>query len=180
MKIARAFLMIVLLLAFISTSAFADPTSYVSKSYEGVWLWPVGNVSRHIRSHIGPRNISYGSKQHHGIDIDYVNTNTSILAARAGKAYNKGKSTTRGNYVIIDHLDGWYTLYQHLSSISFSGSIDVDAGDIIGYAGNTGTGNGGVHLHFEVSYCSKGAGYVNEYDRTWSGASRWGDANWCV
>ena len=56
-----------------------------------------------------------------------------------------------GNYVIIDHGNGWTTLYGHMSSIAVTAGEAVEAGQIIGYVGNTGYSFGN-HCHFEMYY----------------------------
>lgn len=75
-----------------------------------------------------------------------------------------------GNYVIIDHPDGYRTRYQHMKK----GSVTVKAGDkvkkgqVIGYLGNTGNSTG-RHLHFDVSKSGKVSGgtYVSSQNRTY-------------
>jgi murein DD-endopeptidase MepM/ murein hydrolase activator NlpD len=51
--------------------------------------------------------------------------------------------------VVIDHGDGFQTLYAHLSSIAVSQGQRVAQGQLIGYGGSTGYSTG-THLHFEV------------------------------
>jgi murein DD-endopeptidase MepM/ murein hydrolase activator NlpD len=55
-----------------------------------------------------------------------------------------------GNYVIIDHGNGYRTLYGHLSTIYVGNGQTVRRGDRIGRMGSTGRSTG-VHLHFEIS-----------------------------
>jgi murein DD-endopeptidase MepM/ murein hydrolase activator NlpD len=54
-----------------------------------------------------------------------------------------------GNVIQIDHMDGYSTVYGHLSQINVSQCELVSAGQVIGIAGSTGNSTG-VHLHFEV------------------------------
>ena len=54
-----------------------------------------------------------------------------------------------GNVIQIDHGNGYYTVYAHLSKIGVRACQAVSAGQWIGAAGNTGNSRG-VHLHFEV------------------------------
>jgi len=55
-----------------------------------------------------------------------------------------------GNYAIIEHEDGYETLYAHLSSLNFKpGYVNINRGDIIGNSGNTGRSLG-PHLHLEL------------------------------
>ena len=62
-----------------------------------------------------------------------------------------------GNYVTIDHRDGFKSIYMHLSGFSISSGTMVSAGQQIGLTGSTGVSTGD-HLHFGISY--NGA-YVN-------------------
>ncbi|MDY6314532.1 MAG: M23 family metallopeptidase, partial [Clostridia bacterium] len=70
-----------------------------------------------------------------------------------------------GNYVVIDHGGGIYTLYAHASSLSVSSGEVVSAGQHIANVGSTGWSTG-PHLHFEVRVngtCVDPAGYVPVY-----------------
>ncbi len=95
--------------------------------------------------------------------IDYAAPEgTDILAAARGKAksfYQPG-DYAYGNYVVIDHENGCYTLYAHLEAVSSgigsSAWTGVDAGQVIGESGMAG---GGPHLHFELSRGGWGRGY---------------------
>lgn len=101
----------------------------------------------------------YGQPYNHtGIDIvKYYNELDTIVAAQKGKVVAVRKDATGfesgsyGNYVKIQHGNGYETLYAHLAY----GSIGVNVGDIveagqdIGYMGATGNAYG-AHLHFEV------------------------------
>jgi murein DD-endopeptidase MepM/ murein hydrolase activator NlpD len=56
-----------------------------------------------------------------------------------------------GNLVVIDHGNGWQTLYAHLNSINVGCGQSVNKGELIGGLGNTGNSSG-AHLHFEMIY----------------------------
>ena len=83
---------------------------------------------------------------------------TPIYATRAGKvtktAYQAGGA---GNYVSINHLDGFSSIYMHMTHYVVKKDQNVTAGQIIGYVGSTGVSTG-PHLHFGISYAGT---YVN-------------------
>ena len=64
--------------------------------------------------------------------------------------------------VIIDHGNGWQSLYAHLSQINVSCGQNVGQGDMIGLVGMTGGTSTGPHLHFELMNAT--LGYVNPLD----------------
>ena len=128
-------------------------------------LWPISASSMNVTSNCGWRNVSGGTAWHHGIDIGGVTTSTPVRASRSGTV-RTGYQSGSGNYVIIDHGDGWYTEYQHLSSFAVSDGNYVNQGSTVGYCGNTG-GNYAVHLHYEVVYCSAGSGHLSGYWSTY-------------
>lgn len=73
-----------------------------------------------------------------------------ILAADAGTVAISGwTSAGYGNHIVIDHGNGFATLYGHLSSLQVQAGQRVNRGDVIGQMGSTGRSTG-VHLHFEI------------------------------
>jgi murein DD-endopeptidase MepM/ murein hydrolase activator NlpD len=56
-----------------------------------------------------------------------------------------------GNVIVINHGNGWQTLYAHLSQIDVSCGQSVIQGGVIGLIGSTGNSTG-PHLHFEMMY----------------------------
>lgn len=116
-----------------------------SATGSGSWCWPFPNSYR-ISSTMKPR----WGKTHSGVDIDGFNLEGSaIVAADAGTVIKAECYGGYGNCVIIDHNNGWQTLYGHLSSISVSNGQAVSGGQTIGIVGSTGTATG-THLHFEM------------------------------
>ena len=83
---------------------------------------------------------------------------TPIYATRAGTvttaSYQAGGA---GNYVSINHGDGFASIYMHMTHYVVSAGQKVSQGQLIGYVGQTGVATGN-HLHFGISY--NGA-YVN-------------------
>jgi murein DD-endopeptidase MepM/ murein hydrolase activator NlpD len=83
-----------------------------------------------------------------------------IYAADSGVVVYAGWiSGGYGNMVMIDHGNGYQTLYAHLSAIRVSCGASVRQGQVIGLAGSTGRSTG-PHLHFEVRYMG---GFVNPW-----------------
>ncbi len=99
----------------------------------------------------GPHTLSGNnySPSHLGIDITAAPT-TLILASGGGVVVFAGFSQYGyGNVIEIDHMDGFATVYAHLSQINVTHCEIVTAGEVIGIAGCTGNCTG-THLHFEV------------------------------
>lgn len=76
-------------------------------------------------------------------------TGTPILASMSGKVITTGVNRVYGNYVIIDHGNGYQTLYAHMSKIIAQKGQWVSQGTRIGLVGSTGYSTG-PHLHFTV------------------------------
>ena len=74
---------------------------------------------------------------------------SSILAAADGTVVAATYNATMGNYVMIDHGNGLYTIYMHASALYVSSGQSVSAGSTIAAVGSTGRSTG-AHLHFSV------------------------------
>lgn len=116
----------------------------------GAFTWPCPSSTR-ITSEYGPRTSPTGgaSSNHKGIDIGAA-YGAAIVAAADGVVKSATYSSTAGNYVMIDHGGGLYTVYMHCSSLSVSVGQSVSAGETIAGVGSTGISTGN-HLHFGVS-----------------------------
>ena len=86
-------------------------------------------------------------KYHYGTDFA-ANTGTAITAFADGVIVAAGDSDSYGKYMIIDHSDGYSTLYAHCSELCM-GCGEVNKGDVIARVGSTGAATG-PHLHFEL------------------------------
>ena len=115
----------------------------------GSFIWPVASYV-YVSSRFGQRvhPITGEIKNHTGIDIA-SNKGTTIYAADGGTITLAAWNGGYGNCVMIDHGNGYVTLYGHMSSIAVSQGQTVSQGDTIGYVGSTGNSTG-PHLHFEV------------------------------
>ena len=116
----------------------------------GQLMWPIPS-SGIVTSEFGVRmHPVYGVyRQHWGIDIQ-ADYGVNIIAADAGSVIISEYNSSYGNYVVIDHGNGFTTLYAHMSTRLVSVGAAVGKGQVIGYVGTTGVSTG-PHLHFEVS-----------------------------
>lgn len=117
----------------------------------GAFIWPADN-------HYLSGNDFWSG--HLGIDIAagegapvYAADSGVVTMAQGG--YNYGY----GNVIMIDHGNGYVTLYAHLSQINVAQCQGVIRGNLIGLAGNTGN-SFGAHLHFEVRL---NGGFINPW-----------------
>ncbi len=118
----------------------------------GTFVWPAGN---HYLS-----GYNYSSI-HKGIDVA-GGMGAPIYAADSGVIVYEGwNNYGYGNVVVIDHGNGWQTLYAHQSQINVVCGQSVNKGDVIGLFGSTGNSSG-PHLHFEMR--SDAYGIVNPWD----------------
>ncbi len=119
-----------------SYTAFTSPFGYRWHPLSGVW------------------------KMHNGVDLA-GHAGTPIMATRSGyvavAAFQAGGA---GNYVSLNHGDGYKSIYMHMTHYIVYPGEYVEAGQVIGYMGTTG-GSTGVHLHFGISYNGV---YVNPAD----------------
>lgn len=90
----------------------------------------------------------WSSGYHTGVDF-VVPTGTTIKAIAAGTVVSAGWGGAYGNQVVIQHADGQYSQYAHMSALSVSAGQAVTAGQQIGLSGATGNVTG-PHLHFEI------------------------------
>ena len=93
---------------------------------------------------------------HDGIDMGCPQ-GTPIYAARGGQITIAQWSDSAGNYVQINHGDGFRSVYMHMVEYVVSAGDYVAPGQLIGFVGNTGLSKG-AHLHFGISYNGE---YVN-------------------
>lgn len=110
----------------------------------GVFVWPANN---HFLS-----GYDYEPDANHpGIDID-GDEGAPVYAADNGVVVYAGwNNWGYGNVIVINHSNGWQTLYAHLSAYYVSCGQSVFQGNTIGAIGATGNADG-AHLHFEMMY----------------------------
>lgn len=117
-------------------------TKVVPSRGEGRFAWPA--VGGYVSSQVGHR----WGRMHKGIDIARP-ANRTIKAADNGVVVSAGYQGGFGNKIVIDHQNGYTTIYAHLASISVTPGQVVSRGSQIGVMGSTGDSTG-VHLHFEL------------------------------
>ncbi|WP_099469124.1 murein hydrolase activator EnvC family protein [Konateibacter massiliensis] len=133
----------------------------ITTTYDGgTFTWPCP-ASKTISSEYGNRlhPVLGVNKFHNGIDIA-ASTGSAIVAAYKGTVAGAGYNSSMGNYVMIDHGDGLYTIYMHASELYVTAGQNVSKGDTIAAVGSTGRSTG-PHLHFGVRL---NGSYVNPHN----------------
>ena len=111
--------------------------------------WPL--ESRIVSTEFNPtgdHSISDGRK-HKGMDISTRSQIIPIYATADGVVVTANYDSGYGNQVIIDHGNGFTTLYAHCNELTVSAGETVEKGDMIATTGNTGWSTG-IHLHYEI------------------------------
>jgi murein DD-endopeptidase MepM/ murein hydrolase activator NlpD len=109
----------------------------------GKYIWPVNGG--YISAYMGD------GRGHKGLDIA-APSGTEIYSCASGTVVIAGKHSGYSGYgyfVLIDHGDGYQTLYGHMSEVLATAGQEVQPGDCIGLVGQTGWASGN-HLHIEV------------------------------
>ncbi len=138
-------------IAALEKEVAADKAELYSRyKYDGgVFTWPCPNYTR-ISDDFGMRmHPTLGvQKMHNGIDLA-APAGSKILAAYNGTVVAADYNSSMGNYIMINHGGGLYTIYMHCSALYVSKGTDVTAGTKIAAVGSTGRSTGN-HLHFGV------------------------------
>jgi murein DD-endopeptidase MepM/ murein hydrolase activator NlpD len=118
-----------------------DPVSGGAVGY-GSFIYPSNN---HYLS-----GFDYSPETNHS-GVDFAgNTGEAVYASDAGVIVYAGwNDYGYGNMIMIDHGNGFQTLYAHLSALNVGCGQSVGQGEVIGAIGNTGRSSG-AHLHFEI------------------------------
>ncbi|MCL2109424.1 MAG: M23 family metallopeptidase, partial [Oscillospiraceae bacterium] len=163
---------------------------------ESNWMWPTS--ARTLTSPNSKPNARRWGGVHGGIDIAGA-TGTNVFASKSGKVIAAQWHNSYGNYVKIQHGDGTYSLYAHMSKIEVKRTDNVKQGEIIGKIGSTGDSTG-PHLHFEIrnkndatinnnpawrasgingkSFDGKSKTNWTGSNGGWSGTIKWGEINY--
>lgn len=127
----------------------------------GSWGWPTESGYT-ISSYYGYRTFAGSREFHNAIDIAGTGAGSKIYASNNGVIEVREYNKSYGNYIMINHNNGYYSLYAHMSSFNSNYSVGstVSRGDVIGYVGATGRASG-PHLHYEIRTCAKYACTTN-------------------
>ena len=145
-----------------SSSGGSSGSSAPSSS--GPWKMPCNYTK--LTSAFGYRDAptAGASTYHQGVDLAGPE-GTPIYASRAGTVTTATFGKSAGNYVTINHGDGFSSVYMHMTHYVVSKGAKVSQGQVIGYMGSTGVSTGN-HLHFGIAYNGKyvnPANYINFY-----------------
>ena len=134
----------------------SKPSNSGTANVGSSWIVPV-NYKR-LESPFGNRTspTAGASSYHQGVDLS-ADVGTPIYASRGGQVTTATFGSAAGYYVKINHMDGFSSIYMHMTHYTVSPGQYVNQGDVIGYVGKTGVATG-YHLHFGIMY--NGA-YVN-------------------
>lgn len=134
----------------IQTNTFSEnPDGGNLSGGSGKFIVPIAGAN--VSSGYGPRTLGGNPDFHDGIDYS-ASTGTPILAAGSGTVKFAGPASGFGNWIVIDHGGGLYTIYGHMydDGIKVSQGDHVSQGQTIGAVGSNGQSTGS-HLHFGVA-----------------------------
>lgn len=117
-----------------------------SKGLERLILPVNGTITSRFGVRINP--ITKKSEDHNGIDIS-APAGSNVYAVLNGIVKSVKNDINYGTFVVLEHQNGYETLYAHLQIASVKNGECVNFGDIIGKVGTSGESTG-PHLHFEV------------------------------
>ena len=121
------------------------------------WGWPTDSGWTLSSGYVWRTSPITGRRElHGGLDISGTGYGSNIYATNNGRVKEAGYHYSYGNHVIIDHNNGYLTLYAHMSKINVKVGQVVARGDVIGFVGMTGAATG-PHVHYEIwkgcDYC---------------------------
>lgn len=124
-------------------AVYSESIPEAEEIFSGCFVWPVNG---------GYISDTFGSDRNHkGLDIA-APQGTEIMASDSGVVLEAGwNDGGYGNYVLVDHENGYVTMYAHASEVYVSAGDRVESGQIIAGVGTTGDSTGN-HLHFEIRY----------------------------
>ena len=140
-----------------SNNGSSENSSGVSSgTSSGGWIVPVSYKRVESPFGNGTSPTAGASSYHQGVDLS-ADAGTPVVASRSGQVSTATYGSAAGYYVKINHMDGFSSIYMHMTHYVVSPGQHVSQGQVIGYVGRTGVATGN-HLHFGIMY--NGA-YVN-------------------
>lgn len=129
----------------------SDPIEYPGTNESFLFPLPAG-IGVVLTSPYGYRihPITGNYTLHNGVDLA-IGAGTPIYASKSGYVTVATYNYAWGNYVTINHMDGFSSLYAHMTNYCVSEGQYVERGQVIGYVGTTGYSTGN-HLHFTIYY----------------------------
>jgi len=109
--------------------------------------WPLDDPGYVTRGQVSAGG---GGETHPGLDIA-VPVGTRVRASGGATVNQVGEDTEYGFFVLLDHPEGFQSMYGHLSRIIVTAGATVSRGEVIGLSGNTGRSTA-PHLHFEIRH----------------------------
>ena len=111
---------------------------------------PTHPVNGVVSSRYGMRRdpLDASARFHHGLDVA-APEGTAVRAPASGRVVFAGTRGGYGQAVVVEHPDGFQTLFAHLSQIDVAVGATIDQGAVLGRVGQSGRATG-PHLHFEV------------------------------
>jgi murein DD-endopeptidase MepM/ murein hydrolase activator NlpD len=112
--------------------------------------WPLEEPGYVTRGQVGRGS---AEEEHPGLDIA-VPIGTMVRASGGGTVNEAGEDGEYGRFILLDHPEGYQSMYGHLSRLTVAVGQSVSAGEVIGLSGNTGRSSA-PHLHFETRFDGK-------------------------
>lgn len=107
--------------------------------------WPLDDLGYLTRGQVGTGTLD---EAHPGIDVA-VPSGSVVRASGGGSVAQTGSDPEYGFFVLLQHPEGYQTMYGHLSRVAVTVNHTVEAGEVIGLSGNSGRSSA-PHLHFEI------------------------------
>ncbi len=133
-----------------SSAAYRPPTDGAA------WVAPINPSSYYVSSGFAARWGTF----HYGTDLA-ASLGTPIMAIGDGTVIAAGPASGFGNWVVIDHGNGFVSIYGHMRVLAVSRGQSVSAGSLIAYVGSEGESTG-PHLHLEIRTGIGGTAYDPE------------------
>lgn len=137
-------------LAGVITPLALAQISYIYLAASGPVAFTASPLVGETSSRFGPRDLPQLDvpRFHRGHDIKAAE-GTAIIAPAPGRVIKTEAHERYGNLLVLDHGEGWQTVYAHMQGFAVHEGDSVHVGDVIGYVGTTGLSTG-PHLHVEV------------------------------